>query len=92
MRATISRLLILSVLLVTLWCATGQAYAEQNGISLSPATLTLSLPPSATAQNATFDIANHYSSTITLVFTIEPRLGLPDETDPQISALFTSRW
>jgi hypothetical protein len=68
--------------LVLLGVALHGGNAAANGVTVTPATVTLTLVPDSQQQSAEFSLTNNYDAPITLRFAFEPRLDATSTQNP----------
>lgn len=78
MRHASKTLLITGVALLCVFLS--GSVASASGVTITPATLTLTLVPDSQEQTAEFSVTNKYDAPITLRFTFEPRLNATNQS------------
>lgn len=83
MRGTSKFVLALGVLVGCFLGISSKGVSAQNtGLTITPATLTLSVPKGETDKTTTFTLSNHYPRPVTIRFAFEARTGSPSSTNP----------
>lgn len=83
MRTAISKLVVAAALAVAVWAlAPASSVRAETGLTITPATLTLTLAKGQTEKTVEFLITNHYDRLVTLNFAVEPGAGAAEGTDP----------